>query len=470
MARVIARVPRRRGLKRVLFSAFLTLAGCAPSGSIEVASRLAGADIGRLPPMRTFAPVPAPVALRPNADIARDFMDLSFKMESGRRLATFTRFEGPISLRVVGRTPVSLAPDLGRLLGRLRDEAGIDIAVTEDDSASINIVALPKAQMQKAVPGAACFVVPNVRDWADFTAARRGPRVDWTRLTRRDQVAVFVPSDAAPQELRDCLHEEIAQALGPLNDLYRLPDSVFNDDNFHTVLTGFDMLVLRTTYAPELRSGMSRDEVVARLPEILARLNPRGERRAPQYAGATTPAWKDEIAKALGAVRAPYGRKIAAENASNMSRAAGWNDTRLGYASYALGRLTIATEPQRAFAAFQTADRIYASSETTELHRAYVSVQLAAFALLDGDAVSVMEITGQHLPTAARYENAALLASLLMFRAEALELQGRAAEARAVRMDSLGWARYGFGSARAVNARLREIALLNPAKHGRVSF
>ena len=64
-----------------------------------------------------------------------------------------------------------------------------------------------------------------------------------------------------------------------------------------------------------------------------------------------------------------------------------------------------------------------------ELHRAYVGVQLAAFSLLDGDAVSVLNITAKHLNTAGRYENAALLASLLMFRAEAFELQGRAAEA-----------------------------------------
>jgi hypothetical protein len=65
-------------------------------------------------------------------------------------------------------------------------------------------------------------------------------------------VAVFIPSDVSPQEVRDCLHEEVAQALGPLNDLYRLPDSVFNDDNFHAVLTGFDMLILRTYYDAEL--------------------------------------------------------------------------------------------------------------------------------------------------------------------------------------------------------------------------
>lgn len=74
---------------------------------------------------------------------------------------------------------------------------------------------------------------------------RRTPTVDWTKLERRDRAAVFVRFDVAPQEIRDCLHEELAQALGPLKDLYRLSDSVSNDDNIHAVLTSFDMLILR---------------------------------------------------------------------------------------------------------------------------------------------------------------------------------------------------------------------------------
>jgi len=47
----------------------------------------------------------------------------------------------------------------------------------------------------------------------------------------------------------------------------------------------------------------------------------------------------------------------------------------------------------------------------------------------------------KHRPLA---RNAALLSTLLLLRAEALELENRAAEAQAVRLDSLGWARYGF--------------------------
>ncbi|WP_300314288.1 hypothetical protein [uncultured Psychrobacter sp.] len=52
----------------------------------------------------------------------------------------------------------------------------------------------------------------------------------------------------------------------------------------------------------------------------------------------------------------------------------------------------------------------------------------------------------------------------LALRAEALDLTGRVSEAREVRMDSLGWARYGFGADWAVRAKLREIAALNPLK------
>ena len=46
--------------------------------------------------------------------------------------------------------------------------------------------------------------------------------------------------------------------------------------------------------------------------------------------------------------------------------------------------------------------------------------------------------------------------------AEALEIEGRGIEARRVRLDSIGWARYGFGPDWAVRAKLREIASLNP--------
>ena len=58
-----------------------------------------------------------------------------------------------------------------------------------------------------------------------------------------------------------------------------------------------------------------------------------------------------------------------------------------------------------------------------------------------------------------------LLATLMLIKAEALENEGRVAEAKALRLDSLGWARYGFGSERQVRARMGEIALLGARGH-----
>jgi hypothetical protein len=301
-----------------------------------------------------------------------------------------------------------------------------------------------------------------VSSWAEFRRDRRNPQLDWTTLRVRERMAVFVPADVAPQEVRDCLHEEVAQALGPLNDLYELTDSVFNDDNFHTVLTGFDMLILRATYAPELRSGMTRAEVAAVLPGVLARLNPRGEGVGFVPRPPTTRDWIDAIETALGPRTAPARRRDAAAEAVAIARSRGWNDNRLGFSLYALGRLSLGAEPDLALASFLQARQIFARSAETAIHEAHVNMQLAAFALSAGQADFSLEVADASIPVVVQKQNAALLSSLLLVRAESLEALGQAAEAQAARVDSLGWARYGFGSDQEVLMRAAEIASLRP--------
>lgn len=66
------------------------------------------------------------------------------------------------------------------------------------------------------------------------------------------------------------------------------------------------------------------------------------------------------------------------------------------------------------------------------------------------------------MPAATRGENAALLSTLLMIRAEALDGLGRTSQAQQVRLDSLSWGRYGFGTNAELGARLTEIASLAP--------
>ncbi len=452
-------------MPRYVLPLLLLLAACAPAPrAADTAARLAVA-IPKLPPAKQFSAARPDAPARSNADIARDFLDLAFTLESGRPVPVFTRFEEPITLRVTGRADPALARDLRDLLRRLRDEAGIDIRLTRGPEANITIESVPGARIRSVLPQAACFVVPNVSSLSDYARNRRSARTAWSELRTRERVGIFLPADISGQEARDCLHEELAQALGPLNDLYRLSDSVFNDDNMHAVLTGFDMLILRAYYAPDLASGMSRDDVARRLPAVLARLNPAGEGLPARPLAPTPRAWSDAIQEALGPGAAPAARRAAAERAVAIARASGWRDHRLAFGHFALGRLTQSHAPDAAREHFETADRTLAALPRSEPHRAFVRAQLAAYAIADGDAERALALTARAMPVASRHENAMLLSTLMLLRAEALALAGRPQEARALRLDSLGWARYGFGPDGAVRGKLAEIAALNPRNH-----
>ncbi len=443
-----------------MFAGAALLSGCmATSDQMPGTSRAAPAGYD-LPPMKVFDHTSAQRVQRSNASIARDFLDLSFALETGAQLNSFSRFEGPITLRVTGdHIPGSLDYDLSHLLDRFRAEAGISIRrVPASQPASITIETLTQAELSRRAPNTACIVVPNVSSWQEFRQTRR-TELSWTLVEKRERLAIFIPQNVAPQEIRDCLHEELAQSLGPLNDLYRLPDSVYNDDNIHSVLTPFDMLILRATYAPELHSGMSRAQVAAALPGILRRINPAGANLSSQPVRPTPPEWKAAILTAMD--NGPIAvRRHAAQTAVTIAEREGWDGTRAGFSWFLLGRLAISNDRAQAQLALDEAYRIYSSHPETRFHAAHVAMQRAALALSEHRYAAAYQISAGAIEAARDSENAALLASLMLTESEALAKIGRTTDASAVRLDSLGWARYGFGSDDIVRARAAEIAAL----------
>ncbi|MCV6824216.1 MULTISPECIES: DUF2927 domain-containing protein [Halocynthiibacter] len=412
--------------------------------------------------MKTFSGPVKTQLNRSNSETARDFLDLTFSLETGRELPVMTRFDTPITVRLNGATPPAGRQELSRLIKRLRTEAQIDIRQVDASApAAVSIETLPRKDLQRHLPDAACFVVPRVSSWEEYRRNRRSNITDWATLETRTKAAIFIPSDVSPQEFRDCLHEELAQAIGPLNDLYRLSDSVFNDDNFHTILTGFDMLVLRAYYSPELASGMTRGDVEARLPALLKRINPAGGSVTPLTAQTTPDSWKKAIETAMSANRPRQNRLAGASKALQIAQNNGWTDSRRAFSLYAYGRMIIASDAEEALQAFVSSQLMYKNLGNAEIQQAHVGMQLAAFALTDGNPDFALSIVNSYLPAVRAEENAALLATLLLLKAEALDAIGRASEARATRLDSYGWARYGFGDDAVIKRRQKEIAQLN---------
>lgn len=436
----------------------LTLSACATT---ETARRVAPEM--SMPPMATFKRVAPTPPKASNAVIARDFLDLAFTLENGTKLPVLTRFDGPITVKVTGASTPTLGPDLDRLLKRLRTEARIPITrITGDDTASITIVPVPSAQIRKVAPTAACFVRADVSSWEEYRARRNDPATFWNNLRKRTRMAIFVPTDVSPQETRDCLHEEIAQALGPVNDLYRLSDSIFNDDNFHTVLTGYDMLILRTHYDSALKNGMKKEQVAARLPAILNKLNPRGRNGSQVGPRATSPAWKKAINTATNR-RASKPRRIAsAEKAVALAALDNTSDAHIAYSYYILGRLSLATNPDKALDAFLMAGRIYQNRPDTRIQEAHVALQVAAFQLAAGHADVAVALVDQNLAVVRQSEHAALLSLLLLVKAEGLEIMGKKSQAANAQKEALGWARYGYGKEAVIRERVSEILSISP--------
>ncbi|MBA3910341.1 MAG: ATP-dependent transcriptional regulator [Rhodobacter sp.] len=430
-----------------LLAAFCAVSACAPTAQVSKSRPQTEVGIG-------FGRPPLQLATGSGGStLARDFMDLTFAMESGLRLEVFSRFEGPVTVALSGAVPPTAPRDLGALIGRLQREAGLDIAPASGGTATITVEFASRAELRRLAPQAACFVIPNVSSLAEYRRLRGSDTVDWALVTRRQRAAIFIPADTSPQEVRDCLHEELAQALGPLNDLYRLPNSVFNDDNFNSVLTDFDMDILRAYNSPALASGMTRAEVAARLPALLGGAPGMGPE-----AGATPAAWTDAVEAALGRQGSLASRLQSAERALDIATQQGWRDGRLAFSHFVVARLSAGRDPARALDEFGQAAAIYARLPGGEIQLAHIDMQLAAMALAGGLANEAVRLADRAIPVVRRHENAALLATLMLIKAEAMERLGDAGAAAALRLDSQPWARYGFGPDSVVNARMRDIA------------
>ncbi|MGB0660878.1 MAG: DUF2927 domain-containing protein [Mangrovicoccus sp.] len=417
-----------------------------------------------LPPMPSFgAPRPLPLN-RANSDMARDILDLTFRTERDQDLPVLTRFESPLTLAVIGQVTPDLTQELDRLLQRLKREAGLDIQrVGAGENPSLTIEAIRQKDLQKIVPGAGCFVLPTAISFNSFAANTRRSQFLWSRLTTREKATIFLPSDTSRQRIRNCLHEELAQSLGPINDLFRLEDSVFNDDGMHNVLTSFDMLALRAIYDPALHSGMTRPEVAAHLPEILDRLNPAGRKIPAAPLAATSLAWREAYHRSRSSQDLLM-RLRAGEYAVSLAAKAGWSDTRLGLSWLSLGDALAPSSDADAEAAYANAARIFAQRPNGDMAQMRAGAALASYALIKGDYAGAAQLAERHLPAALKGEDAQLLTTLYFQKSEALNGLGQRNASVKAGLAGLAWAQYAYKTPQEIVSAATRIA--EQAKRG----
>ncbi|MEL6479550.1 MAG: DUF2927 domain-containing protein [Pseudomonadota bacterium] len=251
------------------------VAACAPERQIPLAT----APLPAAPELA--GTVPAGHTAYDNASLAALFARLTHGLEWGPSRPNLVRFEGPVRVALTGPGSAAYTGFLDGYLSLLRGRARIDLA-RRIEAANLHIRFVEGPRFRRLLPTISCLLAPGDLSWSRFAADpdRHGGRA-LQEARRVSAMTIFIPQTAPPYLIRSCLIEEVAQALGPANDLYGLGPSIFNDDAAHIWPTALDLLMLRVLYDPALRTGLTRAETERRAREVLARINPQGQGAPP---------------------------------------------------------------------------------------------------------------------------------------------------------------------------------------------
>ena len=88
-------------------------------------------------------------------------------------------------------------------------------------------------------------------------------------------VMILIKDNLPDRFQKACVEEEMAQAMGLMNDHDSIRPSVFNDDQEFALLTTHDELLLRILYDPRLKAGMTEAEAMPIVRRIAAELLPQ---------------------------------------------------------------------------------------------------------------------------------------------------------------------------------------------------
>ncbi|MGH6932175.1 MAG: DUF2927 domain-containing protein [Dongiaceae bacterium] len=193
-----------------------------------------------------------------NAQASANLIEIMFGSEFvGEATQIVRKWTGPMRIAIYALEPERYRALVEGHLGRLRQLTGLAIELVDNKAAGQNAYVLIVGRSQfydlaerHLGPGKN----PRTNTYLDcfgyfYSAAGSGEISELTAV---------MPNFATNEQLRQCVIEEITQAIGLPNDSFTVRPSVFNDDDQFPDLTWQDELFLRMLYDPRVKPGMSR--------------------------------------------------------------------------------------------------------------------------------------------------------------------------------------------------------------------
>jgi hypothetical protein len=206
-----------------------------------------------------------------DAEIADGFFKIAFgaELKMTGRSDRVRKYEVPVRVYVDSRSDSGRRVELAAVVADIRARVkNLDIEMTADRNlANVTVTLVRDRDLAKTIRRFYGRERAQQIQSALNPQCLSGFRKDASyRIIASD---VIIVADAGDFVFHDCAYEELLQALGPINDDASVPWTMFNDDVSMGFFDLYDQYLLNILYDPQVRPGMTANEVRAVLPKVL---------------------------------------------------------------------------------------------------------------------------------------------------------------------------------------------------------
>lgn len=229
-----------------------------------------------------FAPTDAPFD---DADLVRNFERIAFFTEYTQRdgvltqeetASTLSRWDGALKLRLEGGgVRPSDKSSYRRFAKRLSRLTGVNVSVGTATDEDVLVYILNEDERSAFRDALASTKNPDryqiIDDWTQDIYYPCVALVGYANENRGEISSgiIVIKAELEGVMRESCIHEELTQVMGLMNDHPDVRPSIFNDDEEFALLTKHDELLLRILYDKRLRPAMTLDEARPLIPAIV---------------------------------------------------------------------------------------------------------------------------------------------------------------------------------------------------------
>jgi hypothetical protein len=207
-----------------------------------------------------------------NEEIREGFFKIAFgaELQIDRSAGRVRKFDEPVRIFVEEAGALQRRSELASVVADIRSRVNhLDIGLTTDRRAANFVVRLvPERRLKSTIRS--LYGSERARQIQKELKPECLSGIGKDESFRIRRAEVILPVDAEDFTFLDCAYEELLQALGAINDDASVPWTMFNDDVQMGFFDVYDQYLLNILYDPRITPGMTRDEVDAALPDIIA--------------------------------------------------------------------------------------------------------------------------------------------------------------------------------------------------------